>query len=327
LSALLAEPQVLFTTPRTRPRRLPEGGTIAITSPASPILDPRLIVDAQVWLESLGYRVRYGENANRRWGYAAGRAEERARDLEDAFADPDVDAVLAMNGGHAAYMLLRHLDYDVIRANPKPFVGFSDITHLHAAFAAEADLVTFWGPVFGQLGRARPFTRDALLRALSSPDPVGVVDPAGPPARPIVGGRASGRLVGGTSSILASLLGTPWEVDTRGRILLIEDVREEPCRVHRYLTHLLDAGKLAECAGICLAEFVDCGPQTVRPLWHGASLTLDEVFEDVLAPLGVPVMYGLPLGHGPLLQTVPLGVYARMDADAGRLEILEPGVI
>src|SRR4029079_11041785 len=94
----------------------------------------------------------------------------------------------------------------------------------------------------------------------------------------------------------------------------------------RYLVHLLNAGKLDDCAGICLAEYVNCTPQTVLPKWHGSSLTIDEIFEDVLAPLGIPVMYGLPLGHGPLLQTVPLGVRVRMDASAGRLHVLEPGV-
>jgi muramoyltetrapeptide carboxypeptidase len=327
LATVLAERHDLFATARTRPRRLAAGGTIAIASPASPILNPQVVLDARAWAEGLGYDVRFTAHANTRWGYAAGKPEERARDIEEAFADPEIDAIFCLNGGHAAYMVLRHLDYDVIAANPKPFVGFSDITNLHSAIAAETGLVTFWGPTFGQLGCASAFTRDALLRAISSAEPIGVVDPSGPPARTLVPGVASGELVGGTSSILSALIGTPWEVDTRGKILLIEDVGEEPCRVHRYLTHLLNAGKLDECAGICLAEFANCGPQTVRPLWHGPSLTLEDVFEDVIEPLGIPTIYGLPLGHGPLLQTVPFGVMARVDANAGRLEILEAGVV
>jgi muramoyltetrapeptide carboxypeptidase len=325
-SALLEERHDLFTASRTKPRRLPAGGTIAVPSPASPILDPRPLLSAQTWLEELGFEIRFTEHANSRWGYAAGKPEARARDLEQAFADPEIDAVLCLNGGHAAAMVLRHLDYEVIAANPKPFVGFSDITVLHAALGAEAGLVTLWGPTFGQLGAAARFTRDGLIRALTSTEPLGVVDPSGPPARTIVPGVATGELVGGTSSILSSLLGTPWEVDTRGKILLIEDVGEEPCRVHRFLIHMLNAGKLDECAGICLGEFANCGPQTVRPIWLGPSLTLDDVFEHVLEPLGIPTIYGLPLGHGPLLQTVPLGVQARLDANTGRLEILEAGV-
>ncbi len=325
-SALISERRDVFTTGRTRPARLPERATIAVPSPASPVLDTGTMLASIAWLESLGHEVRLTENANSSWGYAAGRPEERARDLEQAFADPEVDAVFCLNGGHAASMLLRHLDFDVIADNPKPFVGFSDITILHSAIAAETGLVTFWGPVFAQLGRAAQFTRDALLRALTSTDPLGVVDPSGPPARTIVPGVAEGELVGGTSSVMSSLLGTPWEPDTRGKILLIEDVGEEPCRVHRYLLHLQNAGKLDECAGICLSEHWNCGPQTVRTLWPGPTLTIDDVFEHVLEPLGIPVMYGLPLGHGPLLHTVPLGVRCRLDATAGRLEVLEPAV-
>lgn len=326
-SGLLEERYDLFTTARTKPRRLPAGGTIAVPSPASPILDPQPILAAQAWLEELGYEVRFTQNSNSRWGYTAGKPEERARDLEGAFADPEVDAIFCLSGGHGAAMLLRHLDYDLIADNPKPFVGFSDITVLHAALGAAAGLVTMWGPVVGQLGQAASFTRDGLLRALTSTEPLGVVDPSGPPARTIVPGVATGELVGGTISLLTSLLGTPWEVDTRGKILLLEDVGEEPCRVHRFLFHMLNAGMLDECAGICLSEFTNCGAKTVRPLWNGPSLTLDDVFEHVLGPLRIPAIYGLPLGHGPLLQTVPLGVRARLDANAGRLEVLEPGVL
>jgi muramoyltetrapeptide carboxypeptidase len=297
-----------------------------VPAPASPILDPRVVLDATTWFESLGYTVRLTPNARARWGYAAGRPEDRARDIEEAFADPEVDAIVCLNGGHAAYMVPRHLDYDVIRENPKPFVGFSDITNLHAALGAETGLVTFWGPTFGQLGCAAQLTREALFRAITSTDPVGVIDRNGPPARTLVSGVATGELVGGTLSILSALVGTPWELDARGKILLIEDVGEEPCRVHRYLEHLLNAGKLDQCAGICLAEFANCGPQTVRSLWHGPSLTLEDVFEHVIEPLGIPTIYGLPLGHGKLLQTVPFGALARLDANAGRLEILEAGV-
>lgn len=326
-SALLAERIDLGSPERVRPGRLPEGGTFAVPSPSSPVLEPLSLVAAQEWLERLGYRIRFTEHYNRRWGYAAGRPEQRARDLEAAFADPEVDVVLCLGGGHGASMLPRHLDFDLIAANPKPFVGFSDITVLHAALAREAGLVTFWGPMFSGLGVATPFTRESLLRALTCTEPLGVVDPLGPPARILVPGVAEGELVGGTTQILSSLLGTPWEPDTRGKILLLEDVREEPARVHRLLVHLLNAGTLDECAGICLSEFTSCEPDPVRPVFHGPSLTLEDVFEHVLEPLGIPTIYGLPLGHGPLLATVPLGVRVRLDATAGRLEILESGVV
>ena len=250
-----------------------------------------------------------------------------ARDLEAAFASPAVDAVLCAGGGHSTGQLLRHLDFGLITDNPKPFIGFSEITVLHAAIGREARLVTLWGPMFAQLATATTFTRESMLRALTTSAPPGVVDPDRPPARTIVEGIAEGELVGGTISLLSSLLGTPWEVDTRGKILLLEDVGEEPCRLDRFLTHLLNAGKLEECAGICIGEHVDCVPRVHRPAFEGPSPAVEELIDTLIAPLGIPAVYGLPLGHGRRLATVPLGARVRLDAYRGRLEILEAGVL
>ncbi len=308
---------------RLRPRPLPPGGTIAVVSPASPVVVRQPLASAQRWLAELGYGVRFSAHFNWRRGYTAGTPEERAHDLEAAFADPDVDAVLCLCGGHGAAQLLRHLDYDLIAENPKPFVGFSDITVLHAAIGRESGLVTFWGPMFAQLGTAADATRQGMVSALTKIGPLGPVAPSEPSARTLVDGVAEGELVGGTLSLLSSLLGTPWEPDTAGKVLLIEDVGEEPCRVDRFLTHLLNAGKLDECAGICLSEFTNCTQRTVHTRWAGDSLTLDEVFAQAIEPLGIPAIYGHPLGHGPRLATVPLGVRARLDAGKGRLSLVE----
>jgi muramoyltetrapeptide carboxypeptidase len=315
--------QAPLTSGRVRPRPLPPGGTIAVVSPASPVVDREPLAEAQGWLEERGYAVRFSAHFNRRLGYTAGTPEERAFDLEAAFADPDVDAVLCLAGGHGAAQLLRHLDYDLIAETPKPFVGFSDITVLHAAIGRESGLVTFWGPMFAQLGTAGDATREGMVGALTKTGPLGPVAPSEPSARTLVDGIAEGELVGGTLSLLSSLLGTPWELDTAGKVLLIEDVGEEPCRVDRFLTHLLNAGKLDRCAGICLAEFMNCTQRTVCTRWAGESLTLDEVFAQVIEPLGIPAIYGHPLGHGPRLVTVPLGVRARLDAGKGRLSFVE----
>ncbi len=314
------EPEVANSCGRTTPPRLPGGGTIAVVSPAAPVDDARALERASGWLRQLGYEVVFGERFNRRWGHAAGSPADRARDLEDAFGDPGVDAVICASGGDAATHLLAEIDYDVVRRHPKPFVGFSDITVLHAALGAEAGLVTLWGPVLSQLVQGDAVTRTALVDALSTDEPLGVVDPTAAPAETITPGIAEGELVGGTTSLLCSLLGTPWEPDTEGKILLLEDVDEQPARVQRFLTHLLNAGKLEGAAAICLAEFVRCVPRS------DASLTLEEIFDHLLAPLGIPVIHGLSLGHGQRLTTVPLGVLARLDADAGRLEILEPAL-
>jgi muramoyltetrapeptide carboxypeptidase len=291
------------------------------------VSDERAIRSAVDWLEARGFAVMFTPRANEGWSYVAGTPTDRARDLEWAFADPSVDAVFCLGGGHGAGQVLRHLDYGVIADNPKPFVGFSDITVLHAAIGKEAGLVTFWGPMIGQLGSTSAFTRSGLLRALTKGSPVGEIDPDGPPGQSIVGGVAVGELVGGTTSLLATLMGTPWEPDTRGRILLLEDVRQEPCRVDRYLIHLLNAGKLQECAGICISEHVECVPRLHQPAFDGPSPSVEELIDSLIAPLGIPAVYGLPLGHGRRLATVPLGVQVRLDAYRGRLEILESGVL
>lgn len=311
---------------RAKGRRIGLGATIAVPSPASPVSDERAIRAAVDWLEAKGFVVTFTPRANEGWSYTAGTPTDRARDLEHAFADPEVDAVICLGGGHGAGQVLRHLDYGVIAENPKPFVGFSDITVLHAAIAKETGLVTFWGPMVGQLGSASAYTRENLLRALTQGAPIGDIDPDGPPGQSIVGGVAEGELVGGTTSVLCTLMGTPWEPDTRGKILLLEDIRQEPCRVDRYLTHLLNAGKLDDCAGICIAEHVDCVPSLHHPAFDGPSPAVEELLDALIAPLGIPAVYGLPLGHGRRLATVPLGARARLDAYNGRLEILEPGV-
>ena len=312
---------------RLKGRRIGPGSTIAVPSPASPVADKRAISSAVEWLEGEDFSVVFSPHANEGWSYVAGAPEIRARDLEWAFADESVDAVFCLGGGHGAGQLLRHLDYGVIAENPKPFVGFSDITVLHAAIGKETGLVTFWGPMVGQLGATSTFTRCGLLKALTNGSVIGDIDPEGPPGQTIVGGVAEGELVGGTTSLLATLMGTPWEPDTRGKILLIEDVRQEPCRVDRYLTHMLNAGLLEECAGICLAEHVDCIPRSHDPAFEGPSPDTEEIIDSLIAPLGIPAVYGLPLGHGRRLATVPLGVRVRLDAYQGRLEILEAGVL
>jgi muramoyltetrapeptide carboxypeptidase len=280
-----------------------------------------MLAAAAAWLSQIGYLVRFSENCNRGHGYSAGTPAQRAHDLEEAFADPDVDAIICLGGGHATAQVLRLLDYELIAAYPKPFVGFSDITVLHSAFARCTGLVTFWGPMFAQLSTASAFTRNALIAALSG-DVHGPITALGEKWT-IAPGVTEGELVGGTLSLLCSLLGTPWEVETDGRVLLLEDVGEEPCRLDRYLTHLLNAGKLDRCVGVCVGELVGCDARGPGSYWDGPSPTALEVIERVLRPLDVPVLYGLPLGHGADLATVPLGVRVRLDGDAGRLEILE----
>jgi muramoyltetrapeptide carboxypeptidase len=312
---------------RRKGRPLGPGSLIALPTPASPLLEEDYLHSGLGWLQAQGFRARLTEHANAGESFKAGPPEVRARDLEAAFADPEVAAIVPLAGGHAGAQVLPHLDYDLIAANAKPFVAFSELTVLHCALGERAGLVTFYGHMASALGVVAERTQREWLRALTSTGPLGLVDPDGPPARTLVPGVAEGMLVGGTLSLVASLLGTPWELDTRGRILLLEDVDEEPPRIDRYLTQLLNAGKLQQCAGIWLGDYLRCRPREHRPFFAGRNLTVEELFDEVIVPLGVPAIHGLAIGHAKDVVTVPLGVRARLDANAGRLELLEPALV
>jgi muramoyltetrapeptide carboxypeptidase len=208
---------------RRKGKPLGPGSLIAVPTPASPLLEEEYLHSGLSWLQAQGFRVRLTEHANMGESFKAGPPEVRARDLEAAFADPSVDAIVPLAGGHAGAQVLPHLDYELIAANPKPFVAFSELTVLHCALGERAGLVTFYGHMTSALGVVSERTQREWLRAVTSTEPFGVIDPDGPPARTLVPGIAEGVLVGGTLSLVASLLGTPWELDARGRILLLED--------------------------------------------------------------------------------------------------------
>jgi muramoyltetrapeptide carboxypeptidase len=307
-------------------RPLRSGALIAVPTPGSPLIDQSYLKSGVAWLEAQGFRVRLTAHANVGKSFKAGPPELRAQDLHDAFADPEVDAVVPLAGGQSGAQVLPYLDYGLIASNPKPFVAYSELTVLHAAFG-KAGLVSFYGPMASALGVLPESTQESWLRAVTTAAPLGILDPDGPPAKTVVPGVAEGDLVGGTLSLVDTLLGTPFEIDTRGKILLLEDVNEEPARVDRFLTHLLNAGKLQQCAGIWLGDFKRCVPRDKWPVWGGASLTVEELIDELIVPLGIPAIHGLPVGHSREVVTVPLGVRARLDAGAGRIELLEAALV
>lgn len=312
---------------RRKGRALRPGALIAVPTPASPLLDVDYLESGFAWLEEQGFRVRLTPNANVGTSFKAGSAEVRAKDLHEAFADPEVDAICPLAGGHGAPGVLRELDYELISAHPKPFIGFSELTAVQAALLANAGLVTLYGPMVSGLAVLPEWARQSWLDALTTAEPLGIVDAEGPPGHTIVPGIAEGELVGGTLSLIDTVLGTPFEIDTRGRILLIEDVNEEPPRIDRFITHLLNAGMLQECAGICFGHFKNCAPRPHKPRWDGYNPSVEELIDELIAPLGIPTVAGLRIGHGQDVVTVPLGVRARLDADSGRLEIIEAALV
>jgi muramoyltetrapeptide carboxypeptidase len=287
-----------------------------MVSSASPVFDASAARRGLSALEAAGFRIVEGQNVGQARGYLAGTAEQRAADLHWAFSNPDVDVVMQIRGGYGSGQVIPLLDFDLIAAHPKPFVGMSDITLLHLALGRLAGLVTVWGPNCTQIGRrGSDYSVDRLLEALGGQTPAVVGSES------LCPGRARGPLAGGTTTLLAASLGTPYEIQTEGHVLLLEDVGVEPYEVDRCLTQLLHAGKLDGAAGFAIAEHVEVHTEES---FDGHTLELAEVFQDILVPLGRPAVYGLPLGHGRRTATLPLGVNVELDADSGTLEVLEP---
>ncbi|QTX32489.1 LD-carboxypeptidase [Aminithiophilus ramosus] len=296
-------------------RALPEGGTIGLVAPSSPAPKEKL-EQAEALLEARGYRVKRGESCNRAWGYLAGPDDLRADDLHRFFADPEVDALFCVRGGDGATRLPGLLKADVFRANPKILLGYSDITVLHLFLHREAGFCTFHGPMATTEFVKETwsgYVEDALFRALTSTEPLGEIVPyEGAPAyETLVGGTAEGELAGGCLSLVTALMGTPWEIDLAGKIFVFEDVYEEPYKIDRMLCQLRMAGKLDAVAGIVVGQIVDGEPKDATK-----SLSLREVLESLLVPLGKPVLLNGPFGHDVKKTTLPLGARARLDAGA-----------
>jgi muramoyltetrapeptide carboxypeptidase len=302
---------------------LPPGGTIGVAAPASPYDSRSEVLRGVEWWESQGYSVKLAPHVYARDDYVAGDARDRAADLNALFADPEVDVVQALQGGYGSAQTIPYLDFDAIAANPKPLVGFSDITALHVAVHRRTGLPTFYGNGLMGVGdaEATEFTRERLLAVLrNEADEEVPADPDDPYVRAIRGGSVRAPLLGGCFWLLMQTMGTPWEFDVDGAIFFFEDYKAPPYYIDGFLTQLRHAGKLDKVAGVVVGEMKDCDWGDLRPASDWArSRSLEDVLEEHLEPLGVPVLYRLPLGHGKHLASIPLGVRYTLDADRRRL--------
>ena len=328
LSAFAAAPERRLL----RPKALRAGDTVGLITPSSYVSDPDRLALAERTARYFGLVPKFGKNVRKREGYLGGTVEDRVEDLHAMFRDPEVKAVFAIRGGYGASQLLDRIDYDLIRANPKIFLGYSDITALHLAIQKRAGLVTFHGPVV--LSRFTPFTQTYFRKALFETDPIGRVTnpPDTDPLRPahvlrtVRPGSARGPLAGGNLTLISTTMGTPYEIETTGRILLVEDVDEEPYSIDRMLTQLRLAGKLDAAAGVIFGECQDCRPREFKQSFE-STLSVGEVVDDILGRLRIPVLSGLTIGHTEDQLTLPLGVMAQLDAAKGELIIEEAGVV
>jgi muramoyltetrapeptide carboxypeptidase len=292
------------------PPALGPGARVALIAPAGPLRPDEL--DASVAnARSLGWDPSPGLHVLRREGYLAGSDAERLLDLNTALQDDRIDGIWCARGGYGTMRLLREIDYDAMRRRPKPIIGYSDMTALHAAFGVHSNLIALHGPT--ARAELTDFSRDSLVRAaIDQRDSCGVA--AG--ARTLREGRAEGRLVGGNLALLAALVGTPYAPNYEGAILIVEDVGEPVYRIDRMLRQLELSGALAELAGIAFGHFTE-----VRDGDDSRARGLDVVLREIADLAGVPTIAGVPLGHIADQWTVPLGARAELDADRCELRV------
>ncbi|MFK5666057.1 LD-carboxypeptidase [Pseudomonas shirazica] len=287
------------------PAALPRDACFAIVAPAGAArLDTHKV---NQWFVDRGYSCRIYPGALQAQDYLAGPDRQRLQDLHDAFADPAIDAILCMRGGYGSMRLLDQLDFELIRCNPKPLIGYSDITALHTAIYRHTGLLTFHGGMLNAdlLGAKLPPTETSLLAQLGGHVRAGeqIVHPADFALSSVLHGVASGPLLGGNLSMLGATLGTIAELDTQGCILFIEDVNEPLYRVDRLLTQMRLAGKLEGVKGVLVGDFAGITTTALTPL-----------LEDIFAPLGVPVLAGWRSGHCDPNVCLPLGAQVMLDS-------------
>jgi muramoyltetrapeptide carboxypeptidase len=312
-----------------KPPALPEKATIAVVAPASPPQTRSEIEQATTYFESRGHRIVFGPNHRRVHGYLAGTDEERAADLQWALSEPGIDMVHALGGGYGTARLHNRIDWDAV-GDPRIVCGFSDITALHLALAAHAGWVTFYGPNFLRFTRKKDELTEeteAWFHRAFQPEPLGPVfeDPEDPYVLTVTEGVAEAPLAGGCLTLLCASLGTPFEVRTDGCIVMVEDLNTDPYLIDAGLNHLIRAGKLDNAAGFVFGTDVNLKPQTL-PEAPESTLSIEELLDELIAPLGIPAIANVPVGHGKHMATMPLGARVRLDGAAKTLEVLEPAV-
>ena len=303
-----------------KPARLRPGDLVGIIAPAGFTTDAAL-EKAVANIESLGLRARLGDNVHYVYGNYAGTVEQRLADLHAMFRDPEIKAVWAIRGGSGCISLLEHIDYQLIRAHPKVLIGYSDITCLHLALLRHAGLVTFHGPVASST--FSEYAVEHLRNVLMTPHArYTIAMYAEHTPRVVHGGVATGRLIGGNLSLVSALVGTPYAADFKEAILYLEEVNEEPYRIDRMLSQLQLSQGLRRAAGVMIGVNENC-----EAAEGDSALTLDDTLDQHLLPLTRPAVTGYSFGHIRNQFTIPVGIRARLDADAHTLTLLEPAVL
>jgi muramoyltetrapeptide carboxypeptidase len=305
-----------------KPNALKKGDTVGIIAPASP---PNIenLKRALSFIDEIGLNVKLGKHIEREYGYLAGTDQERAEDVHSMFFNQEVKAIICACGGFGTARMASLLDYDLIKKNPKIFWGYSDITFLHTAIRQKTGLVTFHGPMlssdFGEEGGVLPLTKHYFQQLFNKKNLI--YNESLTPLEVMIEGTASGKLIGGNLSLIVSSLGTEFEIKTKDKLLLIEDIDEEPYAVDRMLNQLYMAGKLRDATGILVADFHNCVPKKRKN-----SLSLDEVLTHYIQLAGKPAMKGFKIGHCSPNISVPLGTRAEMNTQE-KTVMIESGIM
>lgn len=297
------------------PKKLEKGGTIGILCPSSSVSAEREIQCVKA-LEAMGYKVKKADNITANLGgYMAGPGEVRGQWINRMFADDEIDAIICVRGGDGSGRTINYVDTDIVKKHPKIFMGYSDITYLHLLFNQECDLVTFHGPMVSSniVDAFDEDTAKAMFAAINGDDVYEFINPDGMPIEVMHEGKATAPVVGGNLSLLSAAMGTPYEMDTKGKIVFIEEVEEPITKIEKWICQLRNAGKFDECAGIILGQFTTIVSK--EPAY-----TEIECCKDLFEGLDIPIMYNVQSGHGEKMITIPFGAMCTMDTASKTLK-------
>ena len=299
-----------------KPNALPTGGTIGIVNPSSPV-EEELLSSGIAALEAEGFRVIVAPHARDSDGHRAGSDAHRAADFTDFYSDPAIDVLWCARGGSSALRLWSLLNWDKLTGLPsKMVIGYSDTTSLLIPLTQRLQVVALHGPLVFELGTLDPTLLHWQLSLLQSTEPAGAVPSLA--SYTLFPGIAEGELCGGCLSLVCATLGTPYQIDTAGKLLLLEDIDEAPHRVERYLAQLAEAGILEIAAGFIIGTATNADDSRTLPM--------SQIWAEALLPYEKPAVLGFPFGHVAQNYALPLGISARLDADAGMLTLLEAAV-
>jgi muramoyltetrapeptide carboxypeptidase len=314
--------ELITPAPKLKAKRLKAGDTIAITSPAGAVWDDAQVEKFTGILKGFGFNVVLGNTLKQKLGYFSGTDSDRAKELNDFFADKNIKGIFCMKGGWGCARILEQLDYKIISLNPKVLIGFSDITTLLNAIYAKTGLITFHGPVgnSGWNDWTSNVFKSVIFHGQQTIFPLG----SGEEDRitTINAGKADGILAGGNLTVISSLIGSGYLPDWKGKILFLEETKEEPYRIDRMLTQLKLAGVFKELNGIAIGKFVKCEAEEPQK-----AFTFMQVFEQHFKILNIPVFYGLMTGHIENKITLPIGASVHMESETGSLMLTEPAVL